>query len=217
MWCPRCNKEYPNDQTMCPKCGCELDDYSPILNQEERDMMMSDSDKPKETLTLPEELEPELLVSVVGEGETLRLVALLEGLRIPCIYRLTQDDQSEETEEIEYEESDYEDEWQEEEPAMEEEEDQDIDEPIYDILIPQAMIPKALRILNDDSRRQQEQLVEEEDLPEFEGKEYVEYSPFDDLEEDEEEDDQQEDPSPEETNREEPAKRKGFFGLFGKK
>ena len=109
MWCPRCNKEYPDDQTMCPKCGCELDDYSPILNQEERDMMMSDSDKPKETLTLPEELEPELLVSVVGEGETLRLVALLEGLRIPCIYRLTQDDSAEETEEIEYEDFDYED------------------------------------------------------------------------------------------------------------
>lgn len=216
MWCPRCNKEYPDDQTMCPKCGCELDDYSPILNQEERDMMMSDSDKPKETLTLPEELEPELLVSVVGEGETLRLVALLEGLRIPCIYRLTQDDSEEEVEEIEYEDFDYEDDLPEEDFVMEED-DQEIDEPIYDILIPQAMIPKALRILNDDSHRHQEQLVEEENLPEFEGKEYVEYSPFDDYD-DQEEPDQQEDQFPEESNsREEPEKRKGFFGFFGKK
>ena len=98
-----------------------------------------------------------------------------------------------------------------------EEDDQEIDEPIYDILIPPAMIPKALRILNDDSHRHQEQLVEEENLPEFEGKEYVEYSPFDDYD-DQEELDQQEDQFPEESNsRVEPEKRKGFFGFFGKK
>jgi len=216
MWCPRCNKEYEESYTACPKCGCELEDYAPILNQEERDMMMTDTQKPQETVVLPEELEPELLVSVVGEAETLRLVALLEGLRIPCIYRLTEE---EEIPTDEWEESAQE-EWESDLPSEDfDDEADESDEPIYDILIPKAMIPKALRILNEDSRRREEELLEEEELPEFDGKEFVEYSPFDD--DDEEDDIQQEDRDDSQTvspaDAEDGKKKKGFFGLFGRK
>ncbi len=179
MWCPRCNRQYDDDFDTCIQCGCELEDYTPILEDDQRELLEVEETDQTVTLEPSEELTPELLASVVGHQEAHRLTVLLEGLRIPCLCRLSE----------------------EEFPLMEEsgEEDQDATgepEEIYDLLVPKMLMPKALRILEEDSAGQEESLLEDQLPPELcmdEGTEAV----------------------PEEETT--PKNKRGFFGLFGKK
>lgn len=137
MWCPRCQRQYEDDIDVCIQCGCELEDYTPILAEDERDLLETEETDQIDALLPSEDLIPELLASVVGEDEAKRLSNLLEGLRIPCLCKLSQ-----------------------EEFPMTDEQDQPED--IYDLLVPKMLVPKALKVLEADSADQEENLLDDE-------------------------------------------------------
>ena len=199
MWCPRCQKKYDDNFDTCLVCGGPLEDYTPILAADERDILDLGEEQLKDSPDLeeqapPEEVMPELLVSVAGEEEARRLAALLESLKIPCLCRKAEDVPMEETEEVEFEELDdnFDDEF--DQDFAEESLPDDVE--IYDLLVPQMLIRKALRVLHEDEALQaerEEAMVEEseeESLEAFEVEQPV-------------------------LTEEKPKKK--FFGLFGKK
>ncbi len=84
--CPRCNREYEENLEHCLVCGAELTEYTPILSAEERDALELNSEVTADMLEEinPENL-PEIICSVVGKEEAVRLSALLQEYRIPCM------------------------------------------------------------------------------------------------------------------------------------
>ena len=137
MWCPRCQRQYEDGIDVCIQCGCELEDYTPILAEDERDLLETEETDQVDPLLPSEDLIPELLASVVGEEEAKRLSALLEGLRIPCLCKPSE----------------------EEFPMTDEQTEQ---ETIYDLLVPKMLVPKALKVLEADSADQEENLLDED-------------------------------------------------------
>ncbi len=86
--CPRCNREYDEKLENCLVCGSELQEYTPILSAEERDALELNQDVTDNMLEEinPENL-PEVIVSVVGKEEAVRLANLMQEYRIPCMCR----------------------------------------------------------------------------------------------------------------------------------
>ncbi len=84
--CPRCNREYEENLENCLVCGAELTEYTPILSAEERDALELNSEVTSDMLEEinPENL-PEVICSVVGKEEAVRLAALMQEYRIPCM------------------------------------------------------------------------------------------------------------------------------------
>ncbi len=201
MWCPRCQKKYDDDFTTCLICGGELEEYTPILALDDRDVLdLGEASIPSSEMNEeapPEEVMPELLVSVAGEEEARRLANLLESLKIPCLCRKAEQGlpAAEEWEDAdgEFEESDedFDDEFDEEEAFL------PADEEIYDLLVPQMLVRKALRVLHEDEALQAEREAAAQKRAEVPASDASENDS--DL-----------------TEAEEKPKKK-FFGLFGKK
>ncbi len=84
--CPRCNREYEENLENCLVCGAELTEYTPILSEEERDALELNGEVTADMLEEinPENL-PEIICSVVGKEEAVRLSALMQEYRIPCM------------------------------------------------------------------------------------------------------------------------------------
>lgn len=84
--CPRCNREYEENLENCLVCGAELTEYTPILSAEERDALELNGEVTADMLEEinPENL-PEIICSVVGKEEAVRLSALMQEYRIPCM------------------------------------------------------------------------------------------------------------------------------------
>lgn len=84
--CPRCNKEFDEALENCLVCGATLTEYTPILSREERDALELNSQVTADMLEEinPENL-PEIICSVVGKEEAVRLSALMQEYRIPCM------------------------------------------------------------------------------------------------------------------------------------
>lgn len=84
--CPRCNREYEENLENCLVCGAELTEYTPILSEEERDALELNGEVTADMLEEinPENL-PEIICSVVGKEEAVRLSSLLQEYRIPCM------------------------------------------------------------------------------------------------------------------------------------
>ncbi len=144
MWCPRCNKQYNTADTVCIQCGCELEDYTPILTDDQRDLLDTDDEQETSQVDesmLSEELTPELLVTVVGKKEAERLVVLLDGVKIPSLCRRSQEDF-----------------------FLADEAESEEQEELYDLLVPSMMIRKAMRVLEEDAEGQEETILEEEML-----------------------------------------------------
>ncbi len=198
MWCPRCQKKYDDEFETCLVCGGALEDYTPILAADEKDILDLGEERPDDSPDLeeqapPEDLMPELLVSVAGEDEARRLAALLESLKIPCLCRKSEDAPLEELEEeaVEEYEDDYDDDL-----------DQDFvddtlpdDVEIFDLLVPQMLIRKALRVLHEDEALQAEREAAQAEIVEEDATESKEQEAV--------------------LTEEKPKKK--FFGLFGKK
>jgi hypothetical protein len=146
MWCSHCKKEYEGDFESCLICGSKLEEYVPILSQEEREVLdLEEKEEANIGEFLAEDVLPQLLVTVVGKEEAKRLVALLQNFKIPCMCHLCEEDG----------------EWE-----------IDGEEPIYDLLVPQMMIRKAMRILTEDEEKngetQEEEIVTETLTPPME-------------------------------------------------
>ena len=155
MWCPRCEKQYDDEFTTCLICGGDLEEYQSILAQDDGQILDLEEAQPEDApkQAPPEELMPELVVSVAGEEEARRLAALLEGLKIPCLCCKAEDLPQEDALFEEWEETD---EAFSDEDFPEEEESFPEGEDIYDLLVPQMMLRKALRILQEEEALQAE-------------------------------------------------------------
>ncbi len=151
MWCEHCNQHYDDEFETCLVCGAKLQHYSPILTQEERavlDLFQEQEDQELAEHRAPEEIMPELLVTVAGEEEARRLAALLEGLKVPCLCRPSQ------TENLALEDEAFAEEDETlAQVALPEELEQ---ETLYDLLVPKMLVRKALRILHEDEALQEE-------------------------------------------------------------
>ena len=70
----------------CLVCGSELKEYDAILSAEEREVLELEEEV---TSTMLEEINPEnlpeIICSVVGKEEAVRLSALMQEYRIPCM------------------------------------------------------------------------------------------------------------------------------------
>ncbi|MBR3844523.1 MAG: hypothetical protein IKM39_03335 [Clostridia bacterium] len=86
--CPRCNREYDEKLDHCLICGSELIEYTPILSETEREALELNGEVTDGMLEQidPENL-PEVIVSVVGKVEAVRLSNLMQEYRIPCMCR----------------------------------------------------------------------------------------------------------------------------------
>lgn len=84
--CPRCNKEFDETLENCLVCGATLTEYTPILSAEEREALELNGEVTADMLEEinPENL-PEIICSVVGKEEAVRLSALMQEYRIPCM------------------------------------------------------------------------------------------------------------------------------------
>ncbi len=84
--CPRCHREYDEQLENCLVCGSELKKYDAILSGEERAVLELDEEV---TPTMLEEINPEnlpeVICSVVGKEEAMRLSCLMQEHRIPCM------------------------------------------------------------------------------------------------------------------------------------
>lgn len=84
--CPRCNREYDEALENCLVCGNELTTYTPILSEEERATLNLEEEVTSDMLEEinPENL-PEVICSVMGKEEAVRLSELLMEHHIPCM------------------------------------------------------------------------------------------------------------------------------------
>ena len=96
--CPRCNREYEENLENCLVCGAELTEYTPILSAEERDALELNGEVTADMLEEinPENL-PEIICSVVGKEEAVRLSALMQEYRIPCMCKENGEEEGEDT------------------------------------------------------------------------------------------------------------------------
>ena len=175
MWCRKCNKFYDTESDTCEKCGQKLEDYTPIVESDEDDVLFL-SNESKENVDEPEtpvqesktaafaemlfDGEPKLLITVIGEDEAARTMELLEQNNIPSMKKEAQihtadeecdnDFEGEELEFIDEEESeDYKAEFSALcDEALEGEE-------LYDIFVPAECFSDALRIVIEDEQAEE--------------------------------------------------------------
>ena len=172
MWCRKCNKFYDTESDTCEKCGQKLEDYTPIVESDEDDVLFL-SNEPKQNDDEPETAaqqsktpfaemlfdgEPKLLITVIGEDEAARTMELLEQNNIPSMKKEAQVHTADE-------ECDNDFEGEELEFIDEQEESEDYEaefsalcdealegEELYDIFVPAECFSDALRIVIEDEQ-----------------------------------------------------------------
>lgn len=195
MWCRKCNKFYDTDSDTCEKCGQKLEDYTPIVENDEEDVLFL-SNEPKENDDEAEiaeqesktpfaemlfDGEPKLLITVIGEDEAARTMELLEQNNIASMKKEAQVHTADE-------ECDNDFEGEELEFIDEQEESEDYEaefsalcdealegEELYDIFVPAECFSNALRIVIEDEQAEgAEQTASEEFFEEYDNAEDLE-------------------------------------------
>lgn len=177
MWCKNCNKSYDTDGDTCEKCGAKLEEYTPIIESDNDDVVFLTNDLPDEPREECETLEnknnlsemlfdgePKLLITVIGDDEAQRIIELLEQNKIPSMKKDAEPHTADESCDNDFEGS-------ERELLDLEEADEDYEaefsalcdealdgERLYDIFVPAECLSNALRIVIED-----EQMLDEQD------------------------------------------------------
>lgn len=92
--CPRCHHEFDEQLENCLVCGSELKEYDSILSQEEREVLELEEEV---TSAMLEEIDPEnlpeIICSVMGKEEGIRLSKLMQEHRIPCMCKENEEEE----------------------------------------------------------------------------------------------------------------------------
>ncbi len=235
MWCENCKKSFETEEKLCPECGKELIDYTPILD-EDTDLSgineipdALEGEETTEEVQIDIEATSQLLVTVIGEKEAKRIISILNENNIPAFEKIADEQSLDDLDGIEWDEEDFEDEFEDEEYETEsltppETEDELLlpEEILYDIFVPETQFPEAMTLMLEKDKDRDATIIDDlaEIIPDdadFEESFEVEEKEIITEEDDFEEITQEMEEVTEETEKVEGEKTKGgFWNLFRK-